>query len=84
LIDPHVPPPPDGRAVLIPNGTKGTARDRKFLKDGKLVEPYAANTCKMLQDKAMEVEPFEVTEGPQRGVKGWVSISLLQRTAVPF
>ena len=71
-------PPPLGKVVSIPNGTKGLSRDRKFLRGGKLVNPYPANTYDMGKDGAVEVEFFEVTAGPNRGSKGWVQASFLR------
>ncbi len=68
---------PPARAISVPNGTKGRMLDRKFLRDGGLVDPYPANTYDMERDKAVEVVLFEITEGPQRGVRGWVQGSFL-------
>jgi len=55
---------PPAVAINIPNGTKGRAVDRKFLKGGILVDPYPANTYDMEREGAVEVILFEVTEGP--------------------
>ncbi len=68
---------PSGTAIPVPNGTKGRALDRKFLKGGELVVPYPANSYDMKRDRAVEVVLFEITEGPQRGVRGWVQSSFL-------
>jgi hypothetical protein len=70
--------PPPGNVIGIPNGTKGRAVDRKFLRGRRLVDPYPANTYDMERDEAVEVVPFEVTEGPHRGTRGWVQSSFLR------
>jgi len=71
------PPAPD-RVIAIPNGTKGRVLQRRYLKGGKLVMPYSANSYDMERDGAIEVALFEVSEGPKRGVKGWVQASFLR------
>ncbi len=76
LISSSTPPP--GNTIRIPNGTKGRAVDRKFLRGGRLVDPYPANTYEMERDGAIEVVLFEVTEGPHRGSRGWVQASFLR------
>ena len=68
---------PSGAAIPVPNGTKGRMMDRKFFRGGELVVPYAANSYDMERDGAVEVVLFEITEGPQRGVRGWVQMSFL-------
>ena len=69
---------PPAAVISVSNGTKGLARDRKFLRGGRLVDPYPANSYDMERDGALEVELFEVTEGPKRGSKGWVQSSFLR------
>jgi hypothetical protein len=69
--------PPNGAAV-VPNGTKARLLERKFLKEGLLVEPYAANSFDMIRDKAIEVELIEVREGRFQFAVGWVPRSCLQ------
>jgi hypothetical protein len=64
--------------IPIPNGTKGRAVERKFLRSGALVEPYAANSYDMERDSVTEVNLFEVTEGPFRGSRGWVRAAYLR------
>jgi hypothetical protein len=39
--------PPPARVISVPNGTKGRMLDRKFLRDGGLVDPYPANSYDM-------------------------------------
>lgn len=65
-------------AIPIPNGAKGLMLDRKFFKGDRLVDPYPANSFDMEKDSAIEVALFEVTEGPKRGAKGWLRMSLLR------
>jgi len=75
LLSPNAVPPVT--AISVPNKTKGRMLDRKFLRGGELVEPYPANSYDMERDGAVEVVLFEITEGPQRGVRGWVQMSFL-------
>jgi hypothetical protein len=67
-----------GDVIRLPNGTKGRVIERKFLRGGILVDPYPANSYDMERDGAIEVELFEVTEGPSRGAKGWVRAAYLR------
>ena len=67
-----------GTVIAIPNGTKGRALDTKFLRGGRLVDPYPANEMIMERDHAVRVELFEVTEGSYRGSKGWVEAQFLR------
>lgn len=69
--------PGEGRPFL-PNGTEGRMLDRKFLKGGVLVNPYAASTLDMERDGAVEVILFEVSNGPKRGLRGWIPSSIAQ------
>jgi hypothetical protein len=70
----------DGNLVFVPNKTKGIAKGRRFLlKDGRLIQPYPANTYDMLRDGAVEVERIKITEGSQRGLMGWLPSYYLQR-----
>jgi hypothetical protein len=71
-------PPESNNTITVPNGTNGEILDRKFLKGGRLVTPYPASQNQMERDGAIEVALFEVTEGPQRGAKGWVQASFLR------
>ena len=75
LIENHGDPP-EG-AIAVPNGSKGRIVDTKFLKGGQLVMPYPADSFDMERDGAVRVVLFEVTEGPKRGAKGWIRLSLL-------
>ena len=70
--------PPPASLIAIPTGTKGRVVNRKFLKDGSLVAPYPASDIDLQRDGAIEVLLFEVTEGPRRGLKGWVQKSFLR------
>jgi hypothetical protein len=76
LLAPNTPPP--SNVISIPNRTKGRVVDRMFLKRKKLVDPYPANTYDMERDGAIEMVLFEVTEGPQRGSKGWIGAWFLR------
>jgi len=69
--------PPNG-AVIVPNGTKARSLDHKYLKGGRLVEPYPANSYDMIRDGAVEVDLIEITEGPFQHSKGWVQGSCLR------
>jgi hypothetical protein len=69
---------PPSNVIRVASGTKGLALKRKFLKGGKLVDPYPANTYDMERDGAVEVVLFELTNGPNRGSKGWVKSSFLR------
>jgi hypothetical protein len=80
LIGPN-PIPPSTPLPLIPNGTKGIMLDRKFFLNGKFVEPYALSAFEMQKRGGIEVEFFAVTEGPNRGLRGWVQESLLHLNA---
>jgi hypothetical protein len=64
--------------IPVPNRTKGLALERRFLRGGNLVDPYPASSHDMERDGAVEVVLFEVTEGPNRGSKGWVQASFLR------
>src|SRR5580765_2185800 len=75
LLTPNALPPVT--AISVPNGTKGRMLDQKFLRGGELVEPYPANSYDMERDRAVAVVLFEITEGPLRGVRGWVQVSFL-------
>jgi hypothetical protein len=68
--------PPDA-AISVPNGTKGRMLERRFLRGSRLVDPYPASENDMERDGALEVAMFEITEGPQRGLKGWIQLSFL-------
>lgn len=65
LCQPVSKPIPDdiGLALVrIPEGTKGTAIGRQFLlPEGRLVQPYSANTFDMARDGAIEVERIRIT-----------------------
>ncbi len=76
LMTPNAAPPPG--LIAIPNGTKGLGLSRKFLKEGKLVDPYPANNYDMEREGAVEVVLFQVTEGPLRGARGWVQAWFLR------
>ena|SRR5436305_7531508 len=65
-------------AIPLPNGTKGLALERKFLRGGRLIDTYPANTFDMERDGAVEVVLFEVAEGPKRWSRGWVQASFLR------
>jgi hypothetical protein len=70
----------DDKLVFVPNETRGIAKGRQFLlKGGRLVRPYPANTYDMLRDGAVEVERIEITEGPKKGLIGWLPSTYLQR-----
>jgi hypothetical protein len=71
-------PIPPSNVLRVPNGTKGLALKRKFLRGGRLVDPYSANTYDMERDGTVEVVLFELTDGPHRGSKGWVKASFLR------
>lgn len=64
--------------IAIPNGTKGRALDTNFLRGGRLADPYPSNAMIMERDHAVRVELFEVTEGSNRGSKGWVEAQFLR------
>lgn len=66
--------------VFIPNKTKGRYKGQKFLlKGGRLVDPYPANSYDMARDGAIEVERIKITEGPHKGLEGWVQTNCLKR-----
>jgi len=70
----------DAKLVFVPNKTRGILKGRQFLlKGGRLVQPYSANTYDMLRDGAVEVERIKITEGPQKGLTGWLPSGYLQR-----
>ena len=69
---------PPSNVIRVANGTRGLALKRKFLRGGKLVNPYPANTYDMERDRAVEVVMFELTDGPNRGSRGWVKASFLR------
>jgi len=68
--------------VSIPNGTKGRVVDRKIYRDGRLIDPYPTSRNEMERDGAVELERIRITEGPHKGVEGWVLSSVLRRTMV--
>jgi hypothetical protein len=71
--------------VFLPNGTKGVWKAQRFLlESGRLVEPYPANSYDMVRDGALEVEKIQVTEGPQKGLEGWIPSERLQRIGSIF
>lgn len=72
--------PPQG--VFIPNGTKANIQNRQFLQDGKLVEPYAANSYDMQKNRAIEVESVKIKDGPHRELQGWLPKRFLYPTVM--
>ncbi len=76
LLTPRSVPP--SSAALIPNGAKAITLDRKYLRGGRLVEPYAANTYDMIRDRAVQVELIEIRDGPFQYSVGWAQSSCLQ------
>ena len=71
--------------VFLPNGTKGVWKGRRFLLEGgRLVEPHPANSYDMIRDGAVEIERIRVTEGPQKGLEGWIPSDRLQRLLTMF
>ena len=74
----HPKPEARTRLVFIPNKTRGRYKGRKFLlKSGRLVDPYPANSYDMQRDEAVEVEKIKITEGPNKGLEGWVQANHL-------
>ena len=68
------------RLVFIPNETRGRYMGRKFLlSGGRLVDPYPANSYDMQRVEAVEVEKIKITEGPSKGLEGWVRSNQLKR-----
>jgi hypothetical protein len=70
----------DDKLVFVHNKTRGIAKGRRFLlQGGRLVQPYPANTYDILRDGAVEVERIKITEGPQKGLIGWLPSHYVQR-----
>jgi hypothetical protein len=72
--------PPQG--VFIETGTKANILDRKFLEDGNLVEPYAANSYDMERDGAVEVVLIKIQDGPKKNLEGWIPHGFVSPTHV--
>ena len=71
--------------VFIPNQTRGIYKGQRFLlKDGRLVDPYPATFNDMERDGAVEVEKIRITEGPHKGIEGWVDPRCLKRLLTMF
>lgn len=88
VIDPNQPPMPvttdlsQNGIVFVPNGTHAEVRDRKFLKDGRLVEVYPASSFEMNRDGAVEMERIRITDPYHRKAEGWVLSQCLRRIVV--
>ena len=65
-------------AIWVPDGTTGKAIDRKFLQRGQLVEPYPATGNDMKRNGAVEVVLLQITNGPRKGLDGWIIASRLR------
>ena len=80
-----MPPELRNHVAFIPNKTRGVFKGGYYLlKDGRLVTPYPANSYEMQRDGAIEVEKIKVTEGPQKGLEGWIPAQRLQRLLTMF
>ena len=71
-------PPED----LIPRRAKANIQNRQFLQDGKLVDPYPANSYDMQRNRAIEVVFVEIKDGPHRDIQGWMPLRYVRPTVV--
>jgi hypothetical protein len=72
--------PPAG--IFLSSHSKVEMLDRRFLQDGELGEPYAANSFDMRNNGAIDVLYVEVKDGPHRGIRGWLPRAWVLPTVV--
>jgi len=88
VIDPNQPPMPvaadlsQNGIIFVPNGTHAEVRDRKFFRDGRLVEMYPASSFQMGRVGAVEMERITITDLSHRKAEGWVLSQCLRRAIV--
>jgi hypothetical protein len=70
------------KAIGLPNGTKAEILDRKFLRQGELVNPYSAGLYDMERDRAVEVVLLRVRGGLHVNLEGWMPNMYLRPTVV--
>jgi hypothetical protein len=58
--------------VFVANGTRARFMTHRFLRRGRLVEPFPASTVDMMKAEAVEMDQIRIIEGPQKGNEGWV------------
>ena len=71
--------------LLLSEKTRGIFKGRYYLlRGGRLVAPYATTLSDMQRDGVIEIERIKITDGPLRGLEGWVPTKCLRRRLTIF